>query len=125
MFTARTPPTPVRSACGISGKSLLEDPMPMMRFTKTVLCTTALAVAAGLTLPQMAAAQDAKKGQEVYTAQKCGTCHGKMVPLAGIGKKLSADEIKEWITHPKEMTEKTKSTKKPPMPDKYGSLSAG
>jgi len=80
-----------------------------------------------------AAAQDAaqiKRGQEVYAAQKCQMCHAiagkgnKMNPLDGVGKKLSADDIKKWITHPAEMTAQTKSTKKPPMPAKYGTLPA-
>ena len=80
-----------------------------------------------------AAAQDAaaiKKGTEVYNAQRCQTCHsvagkgGKAVPLDGVGKKLTVADIKEWITHPTEMTAKTKSTKKPPMPAKYGSIPA-
>lgn len=55
----------------------------------------------------VAAAQDAaKKGQEVFTAQKCSMCHSvagqgnKKYPLDGIGAKLSADDIKEWITNP-------------------------
>src|SRR3954447_23783487 len=80
-----------------------------------------------------AAGQDAaavKKGQEVYTAQKCQMCHsiagkgGKTSSLDGVGAKLSADDIRAWITHPDEMTAKTKSTKKPPMPKKYGKLPA-
>ena len=76
-----------------------------------------------------AAGQDAvKKGQEVYTAQKCQVCHAvagkgsKASPLDGVGAKLSADDIKQWITHPTEAAAKAKSTKKPPMPNKYGSL---
>ena len=77
-----------------------------------------------------ATAQDAKKGQEVYTAQKCQTCHsiagkgGKASALDGVGGKLSADDIKQWITHPKEAAAKANSTKKPPMPAKYASLPA-
>ena len=39
-------------------------------------------------------------------------------------RKLSADDIKQWITHPTETAAKAKSTKKPPMPAKYGSLPA-
>ena len=71
-----------------------------------------------------------KKGQEVYTAQKCQLCHAiagkgsKTNPLDGVGAKLSADDIKQWITHPVEAAAKAKSTKKPPMPAKYGSLPA-
>jgi mono/diheme cytochrome c family protein len=77
------------------------------------------------------AGQDAaqiKRGQEVYAAQKCQMCHAiagkgaKQNPLDGVGAKLSAEDIKRWITHPAEMTAKTKSTKKPPMPAKYASL---
>ena len=94
----------------------------------------ALALAAGLGVPAAAAAQDAeliKKGEQVYAAQKCSVCHsiagkGKATsPLDGVGKKLSADEIRQWIVNPTEMTAKTKSTKKPPMPAKYGKLPAG
>jgi mono/diheme cytochrome c family protein len=79
----------------------------------------------------VAAAQDAaKRGQEVYTAQKCQGCHsiagkgGKASPLDGVGAKLSADDIRQWITHPKDAAAKAKSTKKPPMQDKYGTLPA-
>jgi mono/diheme cytochrome c family protein len=82
--------------------------------------------------PSTAAAQDAvAKGQAVYTAQKCSLCHAiagkgnKNNPLDGVGAKLKADEIREWIVKPAEMTAKTKSTKKPPMPAKYSSLPAG
>jgi len=77
-----------------------------------------------------AAAQDAKKGQEVYTAQKCQMCHsvagkgGKASALDGVGAKLSAEDIKQWITHPKDAATKAKSTKKPLMPAKYTSLPA-
>ena len=86
-----------------------------------------------LRLGTAAHAQDAaliKRGQEVYAAQKCQMCHAiagkgsKMNPLDGVGKKLSAEDIRKWITHPVEMTKQTKSTKKPPMPAKYGSLPA-
>ena len=77
-----------------------------------------------------AAGQDdaAKKGAQVYAAQKCQTCHsiggkgGKQSPLDGVGKKLSADEIRQWIVTPTEMTKKSGSTKKPPMPNRYSKL---
>lgn len=91
-----------------------------------------LAVFSLSAVPLAAAGQDAavKKGETVYAAQKCSMCHSvggkgsKTSVLDGVGKKLSADEIREWITHPTEMTAKTKSTKKPPMPAKYGKLPA-
>ena len=99
--------------------------------TKTILPLGTLALA--LAMPVVAAAQDAalvKKGEEIYAAQKCSTCHsiagkgGKQSPLDGVGKKLSADDIKAWITNPTEMTKKTSSTKKPPMPNKWAKLPA-
>jgi len=86
-----------------------------------------------LAITTAAAAQDAaqvKKGQEVYTAQKCQVCHsvagkgGKASPLDGVGGKLSADDIRQWITHPKDAATKAKSSKKSPMPAKYASLPA-
>jgi len=102
----------------------------MMKRTTRILTTT-LALAAALTLASPVAGQDAvKKGQDVYTAQKCQMCHAiagkgnKSNPLDGIGGKLSGDEIKQWITHPTDAAAKAKSTKKPPMPAKYGSLPA-
>jgi mono/diheme cytochrome c family protein len=97
--------------------------------TKRVVAMASLTVTLGLGASLVAAGQDAvKKGQEVYAAQKCSMCHsiagkgGKQSPLDGVGKKLTADEIREWIVNPTEMTKKTKSTKKPPMPAKYGKL---
>ena len=99
--------------------------------TKTILPVGTLALA--LAMPVVAAAQDealVKKGEEIYAAQKCSTCHsiagkgGKQSPLDGVGKKLSADDIRAWITNPTEMTKKTSSTKKPPMPNKWAKLPA-
>src|SRR5262245_58767548 len=100
---------------------------------KRILLLTASVLVAGFTMSRAVVAQDAaqiKRGQEVYTAQKCQLCHAvagkgnKQNPLDGVGKKLSADEIRQWITHPTDMTAKAKSTKKPPMPDKYSKLPA-
>lgn len=60
-------------------------------------------------------AQDAKKaaaGKAVYEKQKCATCHqiagkgSKISPLDGVGSKLSADDIKKWITDPDAMMAK-------------------
>jgi mono/diheme cytochrome c family protein len=100
---------------------------------RRVFPIAALTVTLAAAAPLAAAAQDAaqvKKGEAVYTAQKCSMCHqvagkgSKAVPLDGVGKKLSTDDIKHWIVNPTEMTAKTKSTKKPPMPNKYGKLPA-
>ena len=97
---------------------------------KTTLGITVLV--AGLAAPL--AAQDAaqiEQGKKVYAAQKCQMCHsiagkgGKTFPLDGVGAKLSAADIRQCITHPKEAATKANSTKKPPMQAKYKSLSAG
>ena len=75
------------------------------------------------------AGQDAKRGEAVYAEQKCSLCHsvaGKgnaKGSLDGVGSKLSAADIKEWIVNPKEMTAKSKSERKPPM-KAYPSLPA-
>jgi mono/diheme cytochrome c family protein len=69
-----------------------------------------------------AAAQDAAtKGEAVFAAQKCGLCHsvaGKgnpKGPLEEAVAKLSAAEIRSWITDAKGMTAKTGATRKPAM----------
>ncbi len=68
-----------------------------------------------------AAAGDAAKGEKVFADQKCSLCHSiadkgnKKGPLDGVGSKLSADEIRLWITDAKGMTAKTKATRKPDM----------
>ena len=70
-----------------------------------------------------ASAQDPTiaKGQQVYADQKCGLCHSigekgnKKGPLDGVGSKLSAADIRLWMTDAKAMTAKTKATRKPDM----------
>ena len=97
--------------------------------TKKVLPVVAVALGAILA-PSLAAGQDAKRGAEVYAAQKCQGCHNiagkgyKTNTLDGVGKKLSAADIKAWIVTPKDMATKSKATGKPPMPDRYAKLPA-
>jgi len=100
---------------------------------RSTLVTIQLVVFALVSSAGIASAQDAaqvKKGQEVYTAQKCSICHAiagkgnKANPLDGVGAKLSADDIRAWMVTPIEAAAKAKSTKKPPMPAKYGKLPA-
>jgi mono/diheme cytochrome c family protein len=68
-----------------------------------------------------AAAQDAKKGEQLFADQKCTLCHSvgdkgnKKGPLDGVAAKLKPAEIREWITDAKAMTAKTKATRKPEM----------
>lgn len=88
----------------------------MKRFVGLVGASGVLVMAA---LP--AFAQDVARGQQVFAEQKCSLCHsiggkgGKVSSLDGVGSRLKADEIEKWITDPKTMAEKAKSTKKPPM----------
>ena len=88
-----------------------------MRLLATTLLLAVVAFAAA---PR---AQDAKvtRGQQVYADQKCGLCHSigdkgnKKGPLDGVGAKLTAAEIREWMTDAKGMTVKMKATRKPDM----------
>jgi mono/diheme cytochrome c family protein len=77
-----------------------------------------------LLVPSALSAQDAAKveqGQKLYATLKCGACHSvagkgnKKGPLDEVGTKLTADEIREWIVNPKEMTKKTNAKRKPIM----------
>ncbi len=105
-----------------------------MSRTRVTLTQTLVLTALAYTLGAAPALADQeaqiKRGQEVYTAQKCQICHAiagkgnKMNPLDGVGKKLSLEDMKKWITSPVEMTAQVKSTKKPTMPAKYGKLPA-
>ena len=86
-------------------------------FTGVVFVVAALATEAGAQDPALV-----KKGEAAYNAQKCTVCHSiagkgsKTNPLDGVGAKLSADDIRTWITDPVAMAKKANSQKKPPMP---------
>jgi mono/diheme cytochrome c family protein len=100
------------------------------------LSVLAGALTIGMSGMAASAAQDAdlvKKGQQLYAAQKCATCHsiagqGQKSPkgstLDGVGTKLSADDIRQWMLDPVGAAKKAKSTKKPVMPVKYSKLPA-
>ena len=87
---------------------------------KVVLLTViVLALSAG-----SAAAQDKaqiEKGMKLYADSKCSVCHsidGKgnaKGPLDSVGLKLKADEVRQWIVTPAEMTKKANAQRKPPM----------
>ena len=69
----------------------------------------------------VATAQDAKRGEQLFTEQKCSLCHsiaGKgnvKGPMDGVGRKLKPEEIREWIVDAKGMTAKTNAERKPEM----------
>ena len=104
--------------------------MPIVFMTRRVLPVLALTLAAAMAPSLASAGQDAKRGQEVYTAQKCQGCHAiggkgyKANPLDGVGTKLSAADTRAWIVTPKDMATKAQSKAKPPMPDRYAKLPA-
>ena len=84
-----------------------------------VLCCMVIGLSAGT-----AAAQDKaliEKGMKVYVDQKCSICHsidGKgnaKGSLDSVGLKLKADEVREWMVNPAEITKRTKAERKPPM----------
>lgn len=81
----------------------------------------AMAMAAVLTGTGVAAqAPDAKlasAGKKLYATYKCDKCHqidgrgSKKGPLDGVGAKLTAADIKKWLTNPADM--EAKLEKKP------------
>jgi mono/diheme cytochrome c family protein len=83
--------------------------------------TSAMAAAVVLLFASSALAQSADQGQKVYADQKCSVCHSiagagnKKGPLDKVGTKLSADDIRAWITDAPAMAAKAKADRKPPM----------
>ena len=75
--------------------------MPTIFTTTRILLAAALTVSLATATTLRAGQGDAKRGQEVYTAQKCQGCHAiggkgyKANPLDGVGKKLTSDQIRE------------------------------
>jgi mono/diheme cytochrome c family protein len=68
-----------------------------------------------------AAPPDAAQGEKLFAEQKCGLCHsiaGKGNPKGPLDEavgKLSAADLRAWITDANGMTAKTKATRKPAM----------
>jgi cytochrome c2 len=77
---------------------------------KRVTAAAAAVIFVAAVLPVLAQ-DDPKiaKGKEVFTAQKCTMCHAvegkgnKNNPLDDVGSKLKPEEIRKWVTAPKEM----------------------
>jgi mono/diheme cytochrome c family protein len=87
--------------------------------TVSFLTLGCAALAAGTASAQTPAAIE--KGQKVYVANKCTTCHSidgkgaKKGPLDGVGSKLTEAEIRGWIVDAVGMAKKTNATRKPAM----------
>jgi mono/diheme cytochrome c family protein len=81
----------------------------------------AFSLAVGLTLIPGSAIAQHEAGIKAYAAQKCSICHSiagvgnKKLPLDGVGAKLTADQIREWIVEPASAAKKANSTVKPQM----------
>ena len=84
----------------------------------------ALVAGIGMVAALPAFAQDkgqVDRGMKVFADQKCSLCHAidkkgnAKGPLDHVGRKLTVDEIRAWITTPKEMAVKTKAERKPQM----------
>ena len=89
----------------------------MKRFTPAVAAVLALALGASLSGEDKVA-----RGKQLFDEQKCRMCHNlggvgnpKGVALDEVGSKHAPDVLKMWLTQPKEMAQKAKSTRKPPM----------
>jgi mono/diheme cytochrome c family protein len=84
-----------------------------------VVCVVAVFVVVGAR--SVAAQSTTADGEKVFAAQKCVICHSvgaqgnKKGPLDNVGAKLSADEIRMWITQAPEMAAKAKAERKPAM----------
>jgi mono/diheme cytochrome c family protein len=84
----------------------------MKPFVALLAGVLALGVTAGARDAQTPDAKQIDAGKKIYETQKCATCHSiagkgnKMFPLDGVGKKLSAADIKRWFTHTAEMEAK-------------------
>jgi mono/diheme cytochrome c family protein len=83
-----------------------------------------IAVLMVVVLPLLAGhafAQDVARGKQVYTDSKCSICHSiaaqgnKKGPLDEVGSKLSAADIRLWITAAPDMATKVKADRKPAM----------
>lgn len=84
-------------------------------------CSLTLMVLFGALVLSAGPAYAQADGAKVYAAQKCSMCHSiagvgnKKLPLDGVGTKLSADQIREWMVNPVEAAKKANSTAKPAM----------
>ena len=83
---------------------------------RVVACVCALGFGIAA-MAAVAAAQDLRaRGEKIFVDQKCGECHaiaGKgnvQGPLDDLGNRLTADNIRAWITDPKRMLSKTAAT---------------
>jgi mono/diheme cytochrome c family protein len=86
------------------------------RMMRVVFLTAVVCVFSG-----SAFAEEAAQGKQVYADSKCAICHSiggvgnKKGSLDDVGARLTAAEIREWITAAPDMAAKAKADRKPPM----------
>jgi cytochrome c2 len=91
---------------------------------RSLVAGTVLAVGLGFASARAdeGAKPPAERGPQVYAAQKCMMCHsiaGKgnaRNPLDDVGSKMSADDLKKYITAPKSVKPDSKMKAYPTMP---------
>jgi cytochrome c2 len=77
---------------------------------------------AAMAAPVMAEDAAVTKGRAVFDAQKCQMCHSvegkgnKNKPLDGVGSTLKPEEIRKYITSPKDVKADTKMKAYPSIP---------
>jgi mono/diheme cytochrome c family protein len=75
-----------------------------VRVVLGVAIVVAWAGAAALAQKAGAAQPQVDRGKQVYAREKCATCHqiarqgNSRFPLDGVGTRLSADDLRRWIT---------------------------
>jgi len=96
----------------------------MKRFVLTLAGFAFLAAAA-------LSAQDAKKidaGKQIYNAKECAKCHmiagkgNKIGKLDGVGSKISAADMRKWLTTPAQMEAKLDHKPKVKMSSKLAQM---
>ena len=106
-------------ATGIGFALRIAEDYPV-RYLFRIGCVLAL----GLGTYGIASAQDQAQvaaGQKAFAAQKCSICHSiagqgnKNGSLDGVGSKLAAGEIRQWLVNAPEMAAKIKAERKPAM----------
>src|SRR5215216_4394380 len=91
-----------------------------MRDRAAAIVSLAFVVLVGTPSSSRAQAQ-IERGMKAFADSKCSLCHsvaGKGNPkgvLDDVGSRLSPAEMREWLTHPEVMREKTGFDRKPPM----------
>jgi mono/diheme cytochrome c family protein len=98
----------------------------MRRIVVAVVIPLIALVSAPLAAQKPEPKPDAKAiehGQKVFADQRCSMCHsvaGKgnpKGPLDEVGSKRTEEEIRQWLLSPRVMAEKSKSERKPAMPE--------